>query len=595
MSLETDPSFRAAMSLQNSRYFSEAILAWRKVLAEYPGSIPVYLNLALCYRAKKQPAEALAVLQEAASIAPDDLSLMIPLAGCLRALGRLEEAAAQCRRAIELSPRWVEPYNRLAEILTTLGRFSEVEAVYRGAISLEESHPGAHFNLGTNLQGQGRTDEAAAELRRAVELAPNWPQAHSRLLLVMLHQDKVDPQALLEGHQQWASRHAFAGLPQNPQYSNNRDPHRKLRIGYLSSDFREHSVMYFLEPVLANYDRLAFEVYCYSDVPGYEWDSTTERMYGYVDFLRNITTHGLAEIVKMIRTDGIDILVDLSGHTAPRLLQVMSAHPAPVQVTGVGYPATTGLSSIDYRLTDSIADPPGQSDHWHTERLVRLDPCGWCYGPPDDAPPVAPPPSVVNGFITFGSFNLLAKMGPRVIGLWSQVLKEVRGSRLLLKAQSFSDEPTRQRILEAFGKTGIDANRIELLPRTGGTANHLSLYDRLDIALDPFPYNGTTTTCEALWMGIPVITLEGTSHASRVGTSLLHAAGLSDLIGHSPGQYVQIAAQLAADRDRLASLRNSMRERLEASPLRDEIDYTRRLESAYRKMWESWCNAQKRG
>ncbi|HEX5242399.1 MAG TPA: tetratricopeptide repeat protein [Tepidisphaeraceae bacterium] len=593
MSLETDPSFRAAMSLQNSRYFSEAILAWRKVLAEHPGSIPVYLKMALCYRAKGPLAEALAVLQEGAAIEPNNLSLMIPLAGCFRALGRLEEAAAQCRRAIELSPRWVEPYNRLAEILTTMGRFSEVEAVYRGAIALDESHAGAHFNLGTNLQGQGRPDEAAAELRRAAELAPNWPATYSRLLLVMLHQDGVDPQDLFEAHQQWASRHGFAGLLQNIQYSNNRDPHRKLRIGYLSSDFREHSVMYFLEPVLANYDRLAFEVYCYSDVPGYEWDSTTERMYGYVDVLRNITTHGLAEIVKMIRTDGIDILVDLSGHTAPRLLQVMSARPAPVQVTGLGYPATTGLSSIDYRLTDSIADPPGESDRLHTERLVRLDPCGWCYGPPDDAPPVAPPPSVVNGFITFGSFNLLAKMGPRVIGLWSQILKEVAGSRLLLKAQSFSDESTRKRILEAFGQAGIDANRIELLPRTEGTANHLSLYDRLDIALDPFPYNGTTTTCEALWMGVPVITLKGASHASRVGTSLLHASELSDLIGDSPQEYVRIAADLAADRDRLASLRASMRSRLEASPLRDEINYTQRLESAYRKIWESWCSGKR--
>lgn len=592
MSLETDPSFRAAISLQNSRYFSEAILAWRKVLAEHRGSIPIYLNLALCYRAKDEPAEALAVLQEARAIAPDDLSLMIPLAGCLRALGRLEEAAAQCRRAIELSPRWVEPYNRLAEILTTLGRFSEVEAVYRQAIALEESHPGAHFNLGTNLQGQGRPDEAAAELRRAVELAPNWAAAHSRLLLVMLHQDGVDPQTLFEAHQQWASRHGFAGLPQNTQYSNIRDPHRKLRIGYLSSDFREHSVMYFLEPVLANYDRLAFEVCCYSDVPGFEQDSTTKRAQSYVDAWRAITKHDLAETVKLIRTDGIDILVDLSGHTAPRLLQVMSARPAPVQVTGLGYPATTGLSSIDYRLTDSIADPPGQSDHWHTERLVRLDPCGWCYHPPQDAPPVAPPPSLVNGFITFGSFNLLAKMGPRVIELWSQILKKVAGSRLLLKAQSFSDEPTRQRISEAFGEAGIDANRIELLSRTEGTAKHLSLYDRIDIALDPFPYNGTTTTCEALWMGVPVVTLEGTSHAARVGASLLHAAELNHLIGHSSEQYVRIAAKLAADRNRLASLRVSMRARLETSPLRDEIDYTRRLESAYRTMWESWCNKQ---
>ena len=581
------------MSLQNSRYLSEAILAWRKVLAEHPRAIQVYLQLALCYRAKGQPAEALAVLQEAAAITPDNLSLKIPIAGCLRALGRLEEAAAQCRRAIELSPRWVEPYNRLAEILTKLGRTSEVESIYRHAIALDESHAGAHFNLGTTLHGQGRPDEAAIELRRAVELAPNWPLAHSRLLLVMLHEDGVDRQTLLEAHQQWASRHGFAGLPQNTQYSNSRDPHRKLRIGYLSSDFREHSVMYFLEPVLARYDRALFEIYGYSDVPRYEQDSTTERMQGYVDVWRDITSHGLAEIVKLIQTDGIDILVDLSGHTAPRLLQVMSAKPAPVQVTALGYPATTGLSSIDYRLSDSIADPPGESDHSHIEKLVRLDPCAWCYRPPQGAPAVTPPSSLVNGFITFGSFNLLAKMGPRVIALWSQVLKEVTGSRLLLKGQSFSDEPTRQRVFEAFGKVGIDANRIELLPRNDDAVKHLSLYDRIDIALDPFPYNGTTTTCEALWMGVPVVTLEGTSHASRVGTSLLHAAGLSELVGQSLEQYVRVAAELANDRDRLASLRASMRSRLEASPLRDEINYTQRLESAYRRMWESWCNMGK--
>jgi predicted O-linked N-acetylglucosamine transferase (SPINDLY family) len=377
------------------------------------------------------------------------------------------------------------------------------------------------------------------------------------------------------------------------RYANLRDPKRRLRMGYLSSDFREHSVMYFLEPVLAHYDRTAFEVYCYSDVPGYEQDLTTQRMQRYADVWRDITTHGLAEVVKLIRTDGIDILVDLSGHTAPRLLQVMSARPAPVQVTGLGYPATTGLSTIDYRLTDSIADPVGETDRWHTEKLVRLDPCGWCYRPPLGAPEVAPPPSVVNGFITFGSFNLLAKTGPRVIELWSRILKEVCGSRMLLKAQSFSDEPTRQRVLNAFGVAGIDANRIELLPRTERTSKHLSLYDRLDIALDPFPYNGTTTTCEALWMGVPVVTLESTSHASRVGASLMHAADLADLIGHSPEQYVRIAAELAADRARLAALRGSMRARLEASPLRDEMNYTRRLESAYRKMWESWCNAER--
>jgi predicted O-linked N-acetylglucosamine transferase (SPINDLY family) len=296
----------------------------------------------------------------------------------------------------------------------------------------------------------------------------------------------------------------------------------------------------------------------------------------------------------MVRQDNIDILVDLSGHTGTNRLPVFARKPAPVQVTYLGYPNTTGLSTIDYRLTDAWADPPGKTERWHTETLIRLPHGFLCYRPPNATPAVAPPPVQANGHITFGSFNSLVKTTPAVVACWAHILQQVPDARLVIKNKSFRDPSVCARYQGLFAEHGIAPERLELVGWIDNLNNHLELYHRLDIALDPFPYNGTTTTCEALWMGVPVITLAGHTHAGRVGVSLLSRLDLTDLIAGDPDDYTQRAVRLAQDRATLARLRPRLRPRLQASSLCDGPAFARDVEAAYREMWRGWCGGVKR-
>jgi predicted O-linked N-acetylglucosamine transferase (SPINDLY family) len=296
-------------------------------------------------------------------------------------------------------------------------------------------------------------------------------------------------------------------------------------------------------------------------------------------------------VVDRIINDRIDILVDLAGHTADNRLKVFAHKPAPVQVTWLGYPNTTGLGTIDYRLTDAIADPQGEADRLHSERLIRLDQGFLCYQQDADTPAVSPPPSFEQGYITFGSFNNMTKVTPRVIKTWATIMKEHAGSHLLLKAKQLGDERTRKRFEKLFAAEGISQERFDMFNRFPSQADHLGFYSRIDIALDPFPYNGTTTTCEALWMGVPVITLRGDRHAGRVGASILHRVGLDDLVASSDCEYVRLGLALAEDPGRLAELRADLRRRLQESVLMDSRRFTRRLEETYRRMWCTWCDA----
>ena len=293
-----------------------------------------------------------------------------------------------------------------------------------------------------------------------------------------------------------------------------------------------------------------------------------------------------------IREHGIDILVDLSGHTSGNRMMLFARKPAPVQLTWLGYPATTGLPTIDGRITDAVADPPGDADRLHTERLIRLDGGFLCYRPYDKAGAVAPLPARGAGHVTFGSFNNRAKLSPRTIALWAEIMGQVPDARLLLKATQFKDAGTRERCREAFVAAGVAGERIEILAPLPDAGEHLALYGRVDIALDPLVYNGTTTTCEALWMGVPVVTLRGDRHAARVGASILTTTGLASLIAETPDRYVAIATRLAGDLDALAQLRAGMRERLRKSPLCDAAGFARAMERAYREAWQRWCAAQ---
>jgi predicted O-linked N-acetylglucosamine transferase (SPINDLY family) len=380
-----------------------------------------------------------------------------------------------------------------------------------------------------------------------------------------------------------------------------RDPQRRLRIGYVSADFRSHSVASFIEPVIAGHDRGAVEVVCYSDAIA---DAVTERIRNEArpDGWCETRAFSDAALAEKIADDEIDVLIDLAGHTAGNRLLCFARRPAPVQVTYCGYPNTTGLAAMGWRLTDDIADPPvpadgavsadgaGPSDRHCVERLWRLPHGFLCFRPDPDAGVPSPAPVLAEDRITFGSFNNLAKLGPDVLDLWAAVLKTTPWSRILLKARALSDTEVAGSMRQAFADRGIDPERVEIAPYAASPREHLALYRRVDIALDPFPYNGTTTTCEALWMGVPVVTLRGSAHAGRVGASLLHRVDCDELVAESAEDYLRITSRLAGERDRLVALRSNLRQRMAESPLTNPAIIARDLEAAFRSMWRDWCS-----
>jgi len=563
----------------------EAIACHRRALQIDPRYADAYYNLGNALSARGQLNEAIAAYREAVRLRPDDIDAWINLGHTLTAAGFLEQAVSACRQAVHVNPNRADAYHNLAVALAADYRLAEAEEMYRSATRLNARYVRAWRNFGLMLLTQGRAEEAVAHVRRAVALDSDNTEAFRTLLFVLNYDPATSPETLFAEHRRWGYRHA----PRQPgarQANVTADPHRRLRVGYVSPDFRAHSVAYFIEPVLARHDPEAFETYCYAEVA--QPDAITARLRQYATHWRDTFGKSDDEVANMIRNDAIDILVDLAGHTAHNRLAVFARQPAPVQVTYLGYPNTTGLPQMDYRLTDVYADPPGQEGH-HTETLVRLPRGFLCYAPPREAPAVGPAPASTAGHITFGSFNAMAKINEGVVALWAKLLEAVPRSRLLMKNHSLRDAATRARYAALFEARGIAPDRLDLVGSLERPTEHLMLYNRVDIGLDPFPYNGTTTTCEALWMGVPVMTLAGDRHAGRVGASLLTQVGLTELVAQTPDDYVRLAAALAGDRERLTALRAALRERMQRSPLCDAQSFTRDLEAAYRERWQAWC------
>jgi protein O-GlcNAc transferase len=566
---------------------ADAAECFHKVIRLQPGNAEAHFNLGIAERSLGFPDKAEAAFRQAIKLNPNYPEPLESLAHGLINRGEVEEAAEVLRAAVRLRPDNAEWISNLGSLLQAKGLLTEAEECYRRAQSLKAGAGFVAENLGSVLAAQGRMDEALSVYREGLRRDPRNTRIRSNLLLTLNYLADRDPAEVLREHRAWDQAQAASALS-TVTHANDRNPDRRLRIGYVSPDFRTHSVTYFLEPLLASHDHGMFDVYCYSDVP--RADATTARLRSYADVWREIAGRSDADVAAQVTADGIDILVDLAGHTAANRLPVFARRPAPVQVSWLGYPNTTGLSGMGYRITDAFADPPGR-DAFYSEKLIRLDGCFLCYQPPGDAPPVAPLPAETNGFITFGSFNNLSKMQPGVVALWSQVLHAVPGARLLVKNPSLTDPPTRQRIAAMFAQHGIWADRLELRGHTPTPQEHLAFYGRVDIAIDTFPYNGTTTTCEALWMGVPVVTLAGAVHAGRVGLSLLTAAGLPELIAATPTEYVARAAALAGDRVALSRLHAGLRERVRQSKLCDAAGFTRAMESALRLIWRGWCGA----
>ena len=505
-------------------------------------------------------------------------------------LQRYPEAIAAYRRALQINPKNIEAQCNVGGMLEQSGEYSQAIAAYRKAIGINPSHPEAHNNLGLILRQLGKFEEAMESFKRAIQAQPAGLSFMQNLISTMNYMPHMECGEIFNAHQKFGQQLELASKPiaARTNATSETDTMRRLRIGYVSPDFKQHAVAHFIEPVLANHQKDGFEIFCYSN--NTIVDATTRHLQSLVPHWRDITGMTDQEAAKKIRDDGIDILVDLAGYTNLNRLMIFTLKPAPVQATWIGYPNTTGLSRMDYRITDTLSDPIGQTDSLHTEKLARLPDCFSCFAPPKESPEVGPLPARNSGEIMFGSFNNLTKINDHVIATWARILVGMPKSRLTLKYKSLKTDFIQEMVYAEFSKHGVARDRLVFLSQNDSKMEHMSQYNRIDIGLDPFPYNGTTTTCDALWMGVPVITLAGRSHVGRVGVSQLTNIGLPELIGRNEDDYVDIAVALANDLPRLAALRSGLRERLRASPLMDAPRLTRNLEAAYREMFKRLHN-----
>jgi predicted O-linked N-acetylglucosamine transferase (SPINDLY family) len=505
----------------------------------------------------------------------------------LRGQGRPKEAVAALERAIALKPDYTDARNVHAEILLKRNMISEAIRSLEIVLQSDRTSPGTWLHLGGAHLLRGDVREACDYYLEAVRLGAETDASfcsYSNYLL-SLNYLTMDPAEVFRAHREWATHYGYKG--EHIAHSNLPDPGRRLRVGYLSGDFSDHPVAIFIKSILQNHDRSAFEVIAFSSVA--RPDETTKLLRYLTDQWHDILRRGDNEVADLVRSEAIDILVDLSGHTGGNRLGVFVRKPAPVQVTYLGYPNTTGLREMDFRITDPVADPPGDTEAWHTEKLIRLPHTFLCFAPPPTPPAVLEAPLIRNGYVTFGSVSNLAKISSETLDDWAAVLKAVVKSRLILKRGGLRDESIRNEILHKFSCRGIAPERIDLLAAGQARDDHFSHYAQLDIVLDTFPYNGTTTTCESLLMGVPIVTRYGQTHVSRVGLSLLSSVGLEELAGATHDEFVERAVSLAKAPERLRSLRVTLRDRFLKSPVCDSRGFVRNLENAYRQVWSQWC------
>lgn len=489
--------------------------------------------------------------------------------------GRVAEAVPLLKKAVELSPNRAQPHNSLGLALDAAGEPDASAAEFELAASLQPPSAEAFNNLAMIRVGEGRAPEAIALYQRSLQLSPQQPLVHSNLLLSMNYIADWPAGTMLAEHRRWAEQFADALQPVGPLHRPRADG--VLHIGYVSADFRGHPVAAYVEGVLAAHDRNAFRTTCYSTQ--FTRDAVTDRLQAAAGNWRDITRMTDQAAAELIRDDRVDILVDLGGHTSRNRLRVFARRPAPVQVTHFAYPNTTGLKAMDFRLTDGIADPPG-SEALYVEKLVGLPDIAWCWRPPDEAPEVAPLPAGNAGPMTFGCLNNVAKMTEASIALWAKALHAIPDARLIVLGGK--SHKAVEHVRAAMTRHGV-AERVEVLPRMS-PADYYAAHHRIDLAFDTYPYNGGVTTCDALWMGVPVVSLVGTTYAARQGASILSNVGLPELAAKSGDEFVSVCTNWAADRDRLAATRAGLRDRLRASPLLDFQRFTRNLEAAYRRM-----------
>lgn len=512
------------------------------------------------------------------------------------ALGTVAYEVRGARAAIEAlrtclrhNPKKMQAYLSLSAIYFRHGNAEHSAAVCREALKADPDFLNTYMNYGLALASMAKAREAVDAFGRVLAGHPANHRCRSNLLFYSQYLDGISAKRLYDLHYEWQVRHGEPLRRLWPKHANDRTVNRRLRIGYVSPDLKFHSCSWFLPNLLENHDRSAFEIHAYSNAD--RPDAMTNRMKGMFDVWNDVSTLKDSAIARKVHQDRIDILVDLAGHTARNNLVAFACKPAPVQVTWLGYPGTTGLAAIDYRLSDPWLTPEGTPEIF-SEQVWNLSRVSHCFTPPDKAPDVAALPALTNGHVTFGSFNNFAKVSDEAARLWTAALDRVPTARLLLKSRYIESRETKEALLDRFRRAGADLSRIVFVSGTEQQGDHLAQYGLIDIALDTHPYGGMTTTCEALWMGVPVITLSGDRTSARYGTSVVNAVGLGDLAAESPEEFASIAARLASDIDGLARMRATLRERMATSSLCDGKGFAQAVEAAYRTMWERWCRSQ---
>lgn len=529
-------------------------------------------------------AEALSAFNQAVDANPRSKEAWSNLGSCFHELGLPEKACDAYQHAAGIGAPDARHLANWGNALMTLGDLSQAALKYQQALEVDPNLLEAEANLGQCRLFMGRAEEGFEHAHKAWSQRPGDTSLASMALFSSLHSTKMAGPELKAGHFRWPG----AQQVQARNHVNNPDPDRVLKVGYVSSDFRTHSCACFVLPVFEAHDRRRVSVTAYNTSP--KVDVISDRFRLASDQWVDAYALDDDELADQILADGVDILVDCSGHTKGHRLQVFQAKPAPVQVTWLGYPSTTGLTAIDYRLSDGFADPPGESDGLHSEQVVRLPQGYHSFRPLVHTPEPALPPVTKSGTITFGAFHNLAKLSPSSIQLWAEVLEAIPNSQLRIKARALSDPEVSALIFKSFRRAGVLSNRVQVSEWKSDYGRHYDDYADVDIALDATPYNGTTTTCEALWMGVPVITLQGERTASRVGASLLAQVDHSDWIAQSTQSYVHKAKLLASDVDELIRLRKALRHDVLNSALGNGARFTRTLEEAYRDMWHEWCD-----
>ncbi len=558
---------------------AQATQFFEAAVCKHPDQAAAHAGLGYLYQSQNRPEEALACYQTAVRLAPQSALAHYNLATALRNLGRPAEALESFETSLRLDPTSADA---LVGQSGTCLELQQIDAAVAAARAAVERAPLSHAPLAQLYRGpapQGELDEAIAVNKRIVAEHPGDAGGHSNLLYSLLAHEQSGISELLVEHLAWSERHAEPLTRQAPPHPPIRAAGRRLRIGYVSAHFRQHAVSFFSEPMIAAHDHQRFEIHCYSDVG--TPDATTARFRGYADVWRDTADWSDEELAQAIRADRIDILVDLAGHIGGNRLLAFARRPAPIQVTYLGYQATTGMSALDYRLTDAHADPPGPADLNYRERLVRLPRAFFCYAAPSDAPQVNELPALSAGRFTFGSFNQPIKIRPLAWQVWARILDEVPDARLLVLAHGGGAFERNAHVILA--EAGVDPNRLRVVDQRSHV-EFLRLHHTVDLMLDTFPFNGHTTVCDALWMGVPSIMLAGDTYASRFGTSVLRNLGLDEFVADSLDAYVRAAVSLAGQRERLAELRAGMRVRMQNSPLLDAVGFTRNLEDAYLEM-----------